>query len=175
LYKAEQLPVRVRLYAASKAYDFESLGGKSIEQIRDEVRQELQGDPEESRRETQAMLDTFVMSAIKETRARINGQARGAGAPAWIVALVKQVLAEAQATPISELVPPPPAPPVVRKRESPGIDAETAHMAEKPEPAADHPPSAAGQSPAAADDADPEVATMVPTRRPGGGIRWVPL
>jgi hypothetical protein len=42
LYKAEQLPVRVRLYAASKAVEFESdKSGRTFEEIREEVRREL--------------------------------------------------------------------------------------------------------------------------------------
>jgi hypothetical protein len=51
-----------------------------------------------------------------------NGQARGAGAPAWIVALVQEELAKVQVTPLSETVPPEPSPPVVRKRKEPVID-----------------------------------------------------
>jgi len=43
MYKAEQLPVRVRLYAASKAAEFENPGGKSIEEIRTEIIAEMGG------------------------------------------------------------------------------------------------------------------------------------
>jgi hypothetical protein len=54
------------------------------------------------------------------------------------------MLAEAQSTPISELVPPLPAPPVVRKRESPVIDGGSAQQAcdmeEKPEQSQPHKP-----------------------------------
>ena len=42
MYKAEQLPVRVRPYAASKAVEFEcDKSGRTLEQIREEVRREL--------------------------------------------------------------------------------------------------------------------------------------
>jgi len=42
MYKAEQLPVRVRLYAASKAVEFEcDKSGRTLEEIREEVRREL--------------------------------------------------------------------------------------------------------------------------------------
>jgi hypothetical protein len=42
MYKAEQLPVRVRLYAASKAIEFEcDKSGRTLEEIREEVRREL--------------------------------------------------------------------------------------------------------------------------------------
>jgi hypothetical protein len=99
------------------------VNGRSVEEIREEVRKELQGDPEENYRKVHELMEVFALFAIKETMARLNGQAQGAGAPAWIVALVKEALAEAQPTPISEIVAPPPAPAVIRKRrESPIID-----------------------------------------------------
>ena len=42
IYKAEQLPVRVRLYAASKSVEFESdKSGHILEEIREQVRREL--------------------------------------------------------------------------------------------------------------------------------------
>jgi hypothetical protein len=43
MYKAEQLPVRVRLYAAAKAVEFENRDGRKIDEIREEIRQELMG------------------------------------------------------------------------------------------------------------------------------------
>jgi hypothetical protein len=48
MYKAEQLPVRVRLYAASKAVEFENQNGKSIEEIRAEILQELKAEGDDS-------------------------------------------------------------------------------------------------------------------------------
>jgi hypothetical protein len=42
IYKAEQLPVRIRLYAASKSVEFESdKSGHTREEIREQVRREL--------------------------------------------------------------------------------------------------------------------------------------
>jgi hypothetical protein len=42
IYKAEQLPVRVRLYAASKSVEFENeKSGKTLEEMREQVRREL--------------------------------------------------------------------------------------------------------------------------------------
>jgi hypothetical protein len=44
LYKSEQLPVRVRLYAAAKAVEFESdKSGRTLEELKEEVRQEFTG------------------------------------------------------------------------------------------------------------------------------------
>ena len=48
MYKAEQLPVRVRLYAAGKAVEFENQNGKSIEEIRAEILQELKAEGDDS-------------------------------------------------------------------------------------------------------------------------------
>jgi hypothetical protein len=114
VYRGDYLATHDQIYAAGQCLRFEhppavTVDGRSVEQIRDEVRQELQGDPEENRRELQAVLDTFITAAIRETRARINGPARGAGAPAWVAALVTQVLGEAQFLPAPEIVPPEPA------------------------------------------------------------------
>jgi hypothetical protein len=64
MYKAEQLPVRVRLYAASKAAEFENQNGRNIDEIREEIRQEfMSGDRDET-------LDK-LMDQIRRNRAAI--------------------------------------------------------------------------------------------------------
>jgi len=126
-YKAEQLPVRVRLYAAAKAVEYELTGGKTIEEIRPEIEAEKQEDPEEAYRETLEIVSRFARYAALEMASRMNGRAKHkSGCPAWIGDLVDElydkVRAEAHAT---EIRPPPPPPIVVRKRQSVEIDGAT--------------------------------------------------
>jgi len=127
LYKAEQLPVRVRLYAASKAVEYELTDGKSIEEIRAEIEAERQEDPEENHRQTIELVSTFVTFGVQESLSRKVGRAKNrSGCPAWVGDLVDELLAKQVAdVHATEIVPPAPPRPVVRKRESVTIDAVT--------------------------------------------------
>jgi hypothetical protein len=111
MYKCEELPVRVRLYAAGKAAEYELTGGKSIEEVRAEIEAEQQEDPEESRRQTIELISHFVRYAVHETQSRLAGRAKGrAGPPAWIADLVDELLAERGEAEVhaSEITPPAP-------------------------------------------------------------------
>ena len=103
IYKAERLPIRVRLYAATKAVDYENVGGKSVEEIREELRRELEGDPEENERAIWGVIHEFVKFAINEAIPRARGL-QSPGTPAWIVELVTEALAEQPAAPIKNIV-----------------------------------------------------------------------
>jgi hypothetical protein len=178
LYKSEVLPVRVRLYAASKAYEFEGLSSKSIGEI-------PEGDSEESYRRVQDLMKEYVRHAIRETRARIAGQARGAGAPSWVQSLVQEELARPQFVPEPEVAPPGPEPPKRKPRAS-VVDGESAQQAcdteEKPEQSQPHKKryadikSATRDSPPQPERAnvEPTATEMVPTRGMNGRIRWIP-
>jgi hypothetical protein len=151
MYKAEQLPVRVRLYAASKAVDFESdKSGRTLEEIREEVRRELiEADKDDGWKEK-------LEADVKRIRAIIIEQ-RDQQLKAWVGAgilsqeaaqKVRSLWAEAADRPfhiedfampdggrtwdrydaararISEIRPPAPPPVVIRKRESSIIEHE---------------------------------------------------
>jgi hypothetical protein len=125
MYKCEELPVRVRLYAAGKAVEYELANGKSIEEIRAEIEAERQEDPEESHRKTIELISEFVSYAVKEAWSRSAGRAKHrSGCPAWIGELVDELYAKQAApeTQTTEITPPAPPRPVVRKRESVTID-----------------------------------------------------
>jgi hypothetical protein len=101
IYRAESLPVKIRLYAASKAVDIEP---------RPEVKLPLtEADKEENEREWQKLLEYFAAFAIRETVYQLNGQPAGdSGCPAWVPARVSVEVAAAQAllgVPITEVVP----------------------------------------------------------------------
>jgi hypothetical protein len=149
MYKAEQLPVRVRLYAASKAVEFEcDKSGRTLEQIREEVRRELvEADNDDGCKEK-------LEADVKRIRAIIIEQ-RDQQLKAWVGAgilsqeaaqKVRSLWAEAADRPfhiedfampdggrtwdrydaarISEIRPPAPPPVVVGKRESSIIEHE---------------------------------------------------
>jgi hypothetical protein len=114
VYRAEQLPVRTRLYAASKAVEFEP---RLLPEL------DIESD-EESERKTDELLKHFVTAAIHETVSQLNGHGPGkSGCPWWIIPLVTDILAAGPpATSMSEISPPPPAPVVVKKRNPVEID-----------------------------------------------------
>jgi hypothetical protein len=111
IYKAEQLPVKTRLYAAAKACEFEP---RIIEQP------ETEESRKEREREWHELLDYFAKHAINETIYRLSGQKPGkSGCPAWIIPLVTEQLAKCGAlleTRPSEIKPPEQPAVVVRKR-----------------------------------------------------------
>jgi hypothetical protein len=187
VYRGDYLATHDQIYAAGQCLRFEhppavTVDGRSVEQIRDEVRQELQGDPEESRRELQAVLDALVVAAVKETRNRLGGQA-SAGAPSWVIAHVTRVLAEWQFIQVPEIVPPEPArarharrPPVIDNDE-PLIPNQRPDGEKVAEPLVSHAavPTVSAPCPVeAGNDVIPEPTDLVPTRGMNGRIRWIP-
>ena len=204
MYKAEQLPVRVRLYAASKAVEFEcDKSGRTLEQIREEVRRELiEANNDDGWKEK-------LEADVKRIRAIIIEQ-RDQQLKAWVGAgilsqeaaqKVRSLWAEAADRPfhIEDFAMPDgartwdrydadrigPLPVVVRKRESSSIEHENGAATNclsgehGPENRQEASVSLVG-APTLYDNPglqsppdEPEI--LVPTRRPGGGIHFVAL
>jgi hypothetical protein len=109
IYKAEQVPLRVRLYAASKVVESE------FEKLRVEPPKEEE-DPEERHRETHEVLEYFAEYAIHETISRLHGHAKfQSGCPAWIGELVDKIVAEGLPVTLAAEIAPPESPPPPRK------------------------------------------------------------
>lgn len=127
VYRGIYTATHDQIYAASQVLRFEhppavTVDGRSVEQIKEEVRQELEGDPEENRRATRELVAFFAKHAAEEAISRMNGRDKyKSGCPAWIGDLVDEVLGEGRAdTHASEITPQIPV--VVRKRQPVEID-----------------------------------------------------
>jgi hypothetical protein len=207
LYKSEQLPVRVRLYAAAKAVEFESdKSGRTLEELKEEVRQEFTGGTD-YQEEILARLEriraaTPLSERVHQQVVEETDDPELADAVAALIA-AKGFGREAH---ITEIALPAPKPVVPRVRRPPEIDAEEAAPLRRQEgsseksvdslacqgdvaaksapcPQAGHKPApeaaASNSQPGGLFDnpenepAEPEVMTV--TRRPGGGIRYIPL
>ena len=115
IYQDENQPIKVRLYAATKASEYEP------RVIRESETAESR---EENEREWHKILDYFAKAAINETIYQLAGRKPGSsGAPAWINPLVSEALRKCGAAPeahASEIIEPGREPVVVRKQPDPG-------------------------------------------------------
>jgi hypothetical protein len=94
VYRGTYTATYDQLYAASQVLRFEhspavAADRRSVEEIREEVRKELEGDPEENRQKAHELVEMFAKYAICETISRMNGHAKWkSGCPSWIGDLV---------------------------------------------------------------------------------------
>jgi hypothetical protein len=197
VYRGKYIASREQIFAASKVLLLEhppavTSDGRSVDEIRQQVRKELEGDPEENRRKTHELVAYFVRASCIELASRLAGQAPGrSGCPAWVTEDVDGILKELEEsgalnTRISEIHPPAPARPTFRKVPESVIDApadlpseatadgngqECSSKAEGPGAVS----VSCAQKPPPTPPEPIEPGVWVPTRSPGGGMRLVPL
>ena len=90
VYRGTYTATHDQIYAASQVLRFFEhppavTVGRSVEEIREEVRKELEGDPEENIVKLHEIVAEFVRYAVRETVRRLNGHPKyPTPHPAWV-------------------------------------------------------------------------------------------